>query len=327
MRVAPRLARKALADALDSIHAVWPEVIAALDLPTESHARTRDTEGRAHRCPEALLGCMRIVSAHCEVVIAVDDVDRADMESVAFLLSLARASRSQRLVVLTTAGEKATQDLSPALRALARCRLVHPVTRARSRRRRRAGQERVRRRAARAAHGDAALHLDGRQSGPHDACPAAPGRRRDVRYVAGAWSLPLELPKEKLEQSDGAPENLGRCSAESRRLAALLAIRDEPAPLEWSVAFEAETTPVGCDRRARRALDVRGAGREGRRGTGSRAPANARRRYAISTPPRPPALRCASEKTLLASSVEPALRMKASMHLIARRRTTAAART
>jgi hypothetical protein len=317
VRVAPRLARKALAEHLDSIQGAWPDVIAALDLPAESPARSREPDAMRASLPDALARCMRTVASHCEVLVAVDDVDRADMESVAFLLSLARASRSQKLVMLTTACAKPPAELSPAVRALrdagASIRL------------RELGSEGVAQ-LVNSAFGDApharrtAMRLFNATGGNPGRAMRALQRLVDegtIRYVAGAWSLPLEIPAERFEQTDVASENLGRCSAESRRLAALLAIRDEPAPLEWFVAFEKAGSRSSRDVIA--ALEelvscaVLVSGAEGYWFAGSCERSAALRDVGEMETAR---LRVRMGEALLASAPDAALRIKAGMHLI-----------
>jgi serine/threonine-protein kinase len=192
--------------------------------------------------PQIVEECLQEVARRAPLLIAVDNVDRADRESVALLLTLARGARTQRVLVLTTAASRPTNELSPAVRALRDAGTAIRLREITS-----DGVKEI----VRAAFGDAP-HTRRTAMRVFTAAEGNPGRCMRllqsfvddglIRYQDGAWNLPLEIPPERLVRPEIAATNkLRGCSEDARRAATILAVVGETTPLEWFVAFDGAT--------------------------------------------------------------------------------------
>jgi tetratricopeptide (TPR) repeat protein len=207
-----------------------------------SRKREVEHDGILAALPGALEECILAAARRVPLLVAVDDVDRADLESAALLLTLSRAARSEPLVVLVTATIRPLDEQSAAVRVLR-----DTGTSLRLRELTQQGvTELVRTAFGGVSHGPrTAMRL-------HTATGGNPGRCMRllrvlvddglIRYDAGVWSLPIEIPPEMLRAEHAATERLRRCHEHARRLATLLAIRNEPARLDWFVALEGRSS-------------------------------------------------------------------------------------
>ncbi|HEX7671353.1 MAG TPA: serine/threonine-protein kinase, partial [Polyangiaceae bacterium] len=131
VRLAPQLAQKTLGPDASAIGAVWPEVLEDLEVertePVGESPSTADEAGsaKAHAhaalaLPSILQGCFARFAAieTAAVLVAVDNVDRADAESAALLMSFARAAGDAPLLVVTTAKAFPVTEFGAAVRAL-----------------------------------------------------------------------------------------------------------------------------------------------------------------------------------------------------------------
>ncbi len=240
-RQSPHVVAEFFAAHATVLQAVWPEILGELEL--EPPRDPGDREAALVALPAILEACLRNIAEKMPLLISVDNVDRADLVSVALLLALSRATRDRRLVVMTTASVRTSAELSPAVRAL---REVSSAIRLRELTSE--GVEEL----VRTAFGNAP-HTRRTAMRVFTATEGNPGRCMRllqgfvdeglIRYDAGAWTLPLQIPPEKLGRPEIAATNrLRDCSPDARRAATLLSIIDETTPLEWFVAFEEGST-------------------------------------------------------------------------------------
>ena len=239
-RTLPRVARKAIQPHAALFRAVWPDILEELDFTAEDAAPSTDSpskSGAFAAMPSALVACLTEIAAKKPLLAAVDNVDRADAQSAALLMSLARSARTAHLVVATTSAAHHPAELTAALRGIR-----NAGTNLRLRELTEAGTVAL----VRAAFGDVphvkrtATRLWSVSNGNPAHCMTLLGSwvaRGLVHYTDGGWNLPIELPKDALQSVEHVVrDRLGNCSGSTRRVAVALAITAEPAPLELCVA-------------------------------------------------------------------------------------------
>ncbi|HEX4337301.1 MAG TPA: protein kinase [Polyangiaceae bacterium] len=250
VRLSPRFAATSFAKHIDALELVWPELVSQLEVERVSVERASAEPPVGF--PAVLEECILSMSRKVPLLLAVDNVDRADLESVALLLALSRACRKERLVLISTATLKAGGEASPAVRALRDAGAAMRLRELTS-----DGVARL----LVTSFGDAAhaLRLAMRLFTATDGNPGHCMQLLQafvdeglVHYDGGAWTLPVEVPLAKLERGAVTADKLRQSSDDARRVAAIIAIRDDSVPLEWLVAFDAES---GSSRRTLSALE------------------------------------------------------------------------
>jgi tetratricopeptide (TPR) repeat protein len=237
-RLMPKVAARVFVPHAEVLDGAWDGLLSALEVGSAC-AGVIDRGAALAALPGVLEGCFRSVARQGPLLVAVDNVDRADAQSAALILALARASRSEALVVITTAMVRPDAEISAAVRAIR-----ESGTAIRLRELSREGAVEL----VRTAFGDAphvrrtATRLYGATQGNPQHCMRLLQRWVEtglIRYVGGTWSLPLEIPAEELERaSQVVTDRLRSCSGDARCIAATLAVLDRPAPLEWCVSLE-----------------------------------------------------------------------------------------
>jgi tetratricopeptide (TPR) repeat protein len=242
-RLLPNAVEKVFAAEPSALGTIWPELFSELDLDANEAtdqplvaSQTRAIEA----LPEAIERGIREVARKHALVIVVDDVDHADPESAALLLMLSRMARNESLFVITTALIRTRNDYSPAVRALR-----EGGTAIRLRELSEPGVAEL----VRTAFGDVphVLRTASRLYGATNGNPAHCMQLFElwvatgvVRYAAGSWTLPLQIPSSALPPVALVMEDrLLHCSENAHRVAATLSVLDRSAPLDTCVALEA----------------------------------------------------------------------------------------
>jgi tetratricopeptide (TPR) repeat protein len=267
-RLSPEQAVEALCPHLPVVAALFPEIVAELGLHAPEGAPLGDREAR-EVVPATFCAALVRAARDRGLVLTVDNLQAVDRESAAMLLSLARATREQRIATFMAAEPSALDALPPAVESI-----------------REAGASLVLRELSkngvlalmRSTFGDAphlrraAARLHAATDGNPDECMrlmqgwVAEGH---VSYSAGTWSLPIEIPHSALEGvARTRTRSLDEFSREHRAILEFLSVLVRPAPLDLCV----QSMGQGCDRReviasleGLRARDVLTLGAEGYR--------------------------------------------------------------
>ncbi len=179
------------------------------------------------------------ISQRTPLMLVVDNVERADAESTALLVALSRACKATRMLVLTSAGHRASGNASIALRALR-----DAGTSVRLRELTEGGVHSL----LTSAFGDiphvkrTGTRLFEATGGNPDHCMTVMQRwvtSGVAGYESGTWILPLELPRDALPRVGRAgTDRMDRCSPTAHALAEALGLLETPATLEFCVALE-----------------------------------------------------------------------------------------
>ncbi len=242
-RLLPNAAEKVFASEPSALVTIWPDLFSELDLnagKATEQPRAASQSRSLEALPDVLERAIREVARKRALVIVVDDVECADPESAALLLMLSRTARNESLLVVTTALVRARSDYPPAVRAL------------------RESGTAIRLREL-SEHGVAELvqtafgevpHVLRTASRLYAATNGNPAHCMQllelwvatgvVCYVAGSWTLPLDIPPNALPPVALVMEDrLLHCSENAHRVAATLSVLDRSAPLDACVALEA----------------------------------------------------------------------------------------
>lgn len=234
--LAPEVATAALKPHVPLITRVWPELTAEGDEVPASPV-SKDLQTR-HEVLAALETAIMAVVGELPLVLAVDNVHRADPDSLALLISLSRRARGEQLLLVSTSLALSDDQLSHPVRALRdECSAIR--LRALSQR----GVEEL----VRSVFGEVprvprmASRLFSVTAGNPDHCM----RLMDhwvstdlIGYRDGVWALPIEVPDAALLRFEYvAVYRLDRCSREARALADVLAVHDAPATVDFATAI------------------------------------------------------------------------------------------
>lgn len=191
----------------------------------------------AERVGENLIDAAR----ELPLCMAIDNLELADSESSALLVSLARSTRERALLFITTCALLEPAEASPAIRAIR-----DASTGVRLRELSEAGVAAL----VCAAFGDVphsrrtANRLFAATDGNPQHCSSLMQHWVSldiVSYEGGTWMLPLEIPDSALVGVERVTrDRLARCSDEARALAQALSVLGRPAPLELCVALAVE---------------------------------------------------------------------------------------
>ncbi|MET0340573.1 MAG: serine/threonine-protein kinase [Polyangiales bacterium] len=240
LRLVPEPALAAARPFADTLAPLSPALAAALAAAlghtADVHAEPpRDQRVRLQR---ALCEWFLAVADAHTLVVLIDDVERADEGSQAFLLALSEASARRRLLLVCTASAE-SRGITAAARALhGRARLL--------RLERLDGNET--RALLRSIFGDAE-HLPRLAARLAQASGGNPGHLLElcaqmladglIRYVDGGWVLPQDPPHALLSASRAqvAREREARLDPSSRALARVLSVEASPLPLALAQAL------------------------------------------------------------------------------------------
>jgi hypothetical protein len=231
----PEVTSNALTTHAALLGRVWPDI--AAELGHEAADAAGDDLETRHEWTKALEGIVAKIAEKMPLVLAVDNVDRADPDSVTLLVALARRSAG-RVVVVATALASTSMELPPPVRALRdqssgiRLRgltedgvatLVQSVF-------------------GRVPHARrTATRLFGATQGNPQHCMRLMEHwvsNGVVGYRDGVWALPIELPEEALLRFDRvALGRLERRTSEARHLVGVLSVLDAPASTELVLAL------------------------------------------------------------------------------------------
>lgn len=246
LRLAPATAGPIFAPCAGALRALWGDALGASEQTADTSAQLTP-EQVLETLPGQLVEGLLQFAQQQAVAIVVDDVDSADARSAALLMALARRAHSHALLVATSSSLAQDAD-KPAVRNLREASLLLQL---------RALSHEGTLGVVQAAFGDVphvrrtAQRLYAATRGnPEHVMQLLQRWVEDglIRYVDGAFSLPLELPEPALLAADRvAHETLTRCSSEALLVAHLLALQDTP------------TTIPGCVELAAPLLDRRGA--------------------------------------------------------------------
>jgi tetratricopeptide (TPR) repeat protein len=234
----PELARAAVAPHAATLSHLSPKLAERLAAGTLTPMPTVAGEARA-RLHEAMVEWFCEVSKKQQLVLLIDDLQRADEASVALLLTLSLAAERHNLMMVVAYNSDTKNDASPALKSLlqqGRRVLLRPLDGS-------AAREllgslfgevphlaRLAERLHRAARGNPAHLLELAQ---HLV------RQEVVTHVDGTWVLPLDVPDELLSFSrlDALASRLDNLSDMARVAARILSVRQGSLSLPMCLAL------------------------------------------------------------------------------------------